>query len=173
MIKNDRQYEITRMWAEKFERGRLSLRANEEKKKKDPDGWQMIQDSYECQRNTLLAEMAEYEALVKHEPSEPVALTIDQFNQLSDLLIKGRIGLKISQKELAELAGLTEEQIQLYEDKNYADASFLDFMTVSTILGIKLKEGVYVAEIDDYCKQCLGAIREGEASEKEEKPIAV
>ncbi|NER37515.1 MAG: hypothetical protein F6J93_26725 [Oscillatoria sp. SIO1A7] len=61
----------------------------------------------------------------------------------------------------------------IYEDKDYEQASFLDFMAVSDALGIQLKEGVYMAELNDFYKECLEAIREGEASEKEEKPIAV
>ena len=173
MIKNEHQYRVSTSLVEGFDRAIAAVERDEDKKKNEPYIWELHYKGAKAMKKMVLSEVEEYEALVKHDPSEPVALTIDQFNQLSDLLIKGRIGLKISQKELAELAGLTEEKIKLYEDKDYADASFLDFMTVSTILGIKLKEGVYTAEIDDYCKECLRAIREGDESAKEEKPIAV
>ncbi|NER37517.1 MAG: hypothetical protein F6J93_26740 [Oscillatoria sp. SIO1A7] len=172
MIKDDRQYDITKMWAEKFERGRLSLRANEEKKKKDPDGWQLIQDSYECQRNTLQAEMAEYEALVKHDPSKPLVIkNPENILEISDVLIKARIGLKITQKELAAICDRTEAEIASYEEKDYQNASFVDAIAVSTVLGIKLKEGVYVAEIDDFWGKCLEAVRKGDASEQEKEPM--
>ena len=174
MIKDDRQYEITKMWAEKFERGRVSLRANEEKKKKDPDGWQLLQDSYECQRNKLQAEMAEYEALVKHDPSKPLVIkNPENILEISDVIIKARIGLKITQKELAAICDRTEEEIASYEEKDYQNASFVDVIEVSTVLGIKLKEGVYMAEIDDFCQECLGAIREGEASENRQEQTAM
>lgn len=162
MIKNEHQYQITQSWAEKFERAIASLRQNEEKKKKDPDGWQLLQDSYQSQLNALLEEMTEYETLTAHDPNQPIVLKIDDINKLSDLLIKARIALKISQKELAFLCDRTEEQINSYEDKDYQNASFVDFLTVSDALGIQIQDTSFFAELYDFYKDRLAAIRQSE-----------
>lgn len=55
---------------------------------------------------------------------------------------------KLSQQELAKLAGLTEEQIQRYEDNDYEDASFLDVKFVIDALDIKIQKGVFLIPLD-------------------------
>ncbi len=88
-----------------------------------------------------------------------LVLEIDDINYLSHLVIKARIALKITQKELAILSDLTEEQIQDFEHKNYHNASFLDFLAVSNALGIKIINGKFVAQLSDFYKQELIDIR--------------
>ncbi|MDF5731109.1 MAG: helix-turn-helix transcriptional regulator [Rhizonema sp. PD38] len=84
----------------------------------------MHRDSYQSQVDELKEQIAEYEALVNHDYHEPIVLKINDINHLPQLLIKARMAAKLSQKELADLAGLTESQIKLYEDKDYESASF-------------------------------------------------
>lgn len=55
---------------------------------------------------------------------------------------------KLSQKELADLAGLTEAEIQKYEDRDYEDASFLDVMAVVDALDIKMRSGEFLIPWD-------------------------
>lgn len=55
---------------------------------------------------------------------------------------------KLSQQQLADLAGLTEEQIKRYEDNDYEDASFLDLRFVIDALGIKIKKGEFLIPLD-------------------------
>jgi hypothetical protein len=64
MIKNDKQLIYSKEWAEKFAEANRKLRANEKKRQKDPDGWQLIQDSNKALQQKLLDEIAEYEMLV-------------------------------------------------------------------------------------------------------------
>jgi ribosome-binding protein aMBF1 (putative translation factor) len=160
MIKNEHQYRVSQDWADKFERSLASLRQNEEKKNNDPDGWQLLQDSYQTQLNTIKQEIAEYETIINHDPKELVNLTIAYIDELSDILIKARIALKISQKELAALSGLTESQIESYEDKDYQNARFVEAIAVSNALGIKIKKGNCVAELSDFYQEILAQIRE-------------
>lgn len=160
MIKNEHQYRVTQDWAEKFERSIASLLQNEEKKKNDPDGWQLLQDSYQSQLNTLRQEIAEYESIITHNPKDLVTLIITDLDELSDILIKARIALRISQKELAALSGLTESQIKSYEDKDYQNASFVDAISVSNALGIKIQKGNCVAALSDFYQERLAEIRE-------------
>ncbi len=159
MIKNDLEYSVTKSWIEKFGRTLAALEQDEEKKKKDPDGWQLHHDGVLSQLEELQKQIAEYENLIAHDPNQPVALKIDDINKLSDLLIKARIAFKITQKELAFLCDRTEEQIQAYEDKDYQNASFLDFLAVSDALGIQIQEGSFFAELYDFYKDRIAVIR--------------
>lgn len=160
MIKNEHQYQVTKTWAENFSTAIASLRQNEEKKNKDPEGWQLLQDSYQSQMKSLQDEIAEYESLIAHDPNQPVIVKVNDFNNISDLLIKARIALKISQKELAYLCDRTEEQIQKYEDKDYQNASFIDFLTIGDALGIQIQESKFVAQLHEFYKDRLTAMRE-------------
>jgi hypothetical protein len=64
MIKDDKQLANSLEWVEKFAEANRKLKANEEKRLKDPDGWQLIQDSNNALRQKLLDEITEYEELV-------------------------------------------------------------------------------------------------------------
>ena len=166
MIKNEHQYRVTQYWVERFSQAITSLRQNEEKREKDPDGWQLLQDSHQSQLNALREEITEYETLTAHDPNQPVRLTITEINKLSDVLIKARIALKLSQKELGYLCDAcgsdyvlrTEEEIKQYEAADYQNASFVDVLAVSYALGIKIQEGVFIAELDDFYKSRLAEV---------------
>ncbi len=162
MIKNDKQLIYSKEWAEKFAEANCKLRVNEEKRQKDPDGWQLIQDSNKALQQKLLDEIAEYEMLVFHNPNEPISLKVECMNKISNLLIKARIAFKITQKELAALCSRTEEQIKSFEDKDYQNASFLDFLAVADTLGVEIVDGKFVAKMDDFYLERLVAMRQAE-----------
>lgn len=159
MIKNDKQLKYSKEWAEKFEKTNRQLFLNEEKRLKDPEGWQLIQDSNNSLRSSLVDEIEEYEALIAHNEDKPIVLQVESMNKLSDLLIKARIAFKITQQELAALCDFTTEQIQLFEDKDYQNASYLDFLAVANALGVEIVDSKFVAELDDFFKQKLANIR--------------
>ncbi len=159
MIKTEKELAYSKEWAEKFAEANRKIKANEEKRLNDPDGWQLSQDSNDALRKKLLDEITEYEALVAHDPEQPIMLEIENLDYLPDLLIKARIAMKLTQKELAVFCQLTEEEIKSFEDKNYHNASFLDFANAIDILGIKLFNGKFVAEMADFYKQKLMNIR--------------
>ncbi|MBC6454743.1 MAG: helix-turn-helix transcriptional regulator [Hormoscilla sp. SP5CHS1] len=168
MIKDSHQYNITKYWVERFTQALVTLRENEAKKLKDPDGWQLLQDSYHCRIMRLREEIVEYEILLAHDRDRPVSLSITEIRKISDALIKARIAFKISQKELGLLCGRTEEQIQQYEVKDYQNASFVDFLAVSDALGIEFRYGMLMASLDDYYKRKLDAIRNSPEIEMEQ-----
>lgn len=49
---------------------------------------------------------------------------------------------------MADLAGLTAEQIQIYEANDYEDASFLDVMLVIDALDIKIQKGEFLVSLN-------------------------
>jgi transcriptional regulator with XRE-family HTH domain len=75
-------------------------------------------------------------------------LILDDIDYLPQILIKARMAAKLSQKELADLAGLTEEKIKRYEDNDYEDASFLDVRFVIDALEIQVQKGEFLVPLD-------------------------
>ncbi|MBC6479677.1 MAG: hypothetical protein GDA56_19750 [Hormoscilla sp. GM7CHS1pb] len=53
MIKDEKQYDFTKEQAQKFERTIAQLHQDEEKKKNDPDYWQLYHDSLQGILETL------------------------------------------------------------------------------------------------------------------------
>ena len=159
MIKNDKQLKYSKEWAEKFEKTNHKLFLNEKKRLKDPEGWQLMQDSNNSLRSSLVDEIEEYEALIAHNPNNKIVLQINCMDELSDLLIKARIAFKITQEELAYLCDFNTEQIKLFEDKDYQNALLMDFLAVANALGVEIVDGKFVAELDDFFKQKLANIR--------------
>ena len=69
-------------------------------------------------------------------------LEVPSFEALPLALIKARIALGLSQKELAERLGLKEQQIQRYEATEYATASLKRVKAVINALGIEVREEI-------------------------------
>lgn len=159
MIKDSQQYEITKSWVAKFSEASSLVRENEERRLNDPQKWQLMQDSYNAQRQNLLDEIAEYEALLAHDSSQPIQFELSDMRYLSDLLIKARIALKITPKELAHLSNHTESEIIQFEDKNYHNATYLTFLRVQAALGFKVKDGKFIAQLNDFYRQQLDSFR--------------
>ena len=122
MIKNERQYRITRAQAERFERSLEVLRqGNEEDEDLHPLIAKAREDAIRSQLSDLKSELREYEALKAGD------FELDQLGVVSGLpamLIKARIARGMSQRDLAERIGLKEQQIQRYEATDYASVSF-------------------------------------------------
>lgn len=162
MIKNEHQYQVTKSWVNKFQEAIINLHQNESKKQKDPEGWQLIIDSYFAQIRNLLDEIIEYENLVNHNPETPLVLSTKnvRLDDIGDILIKVRIAKKITEKELAILTNVTEEQIKEYEKKDYQNASFDTVLEVADALGIKLQHCTIVSEINSFMGEEIMKVRQ-------------
>lgn len=148
MIKDEKQYQYTQEWAKKFEKSIAALELDENKKTTDPDGWELLRASLQSQLDTLTEEIAEYETLTSHDVRTPIMLKLNEISYLPQLLIKARLAAKLTQKELADLAGLTEEQIREYEDKDYETASLVNFMAVIDALDLKIQKGEFLVPLN-------------------------
>ena len=139
MIKNERQYRITRAEAEKFEQALADLERLESEKQAQPLLWQMQRDAIASQLDDLCEELQEYEALTDAAPDQRIVLAFQSLRELPMALIKARIAAKLSQRALAERLGVKEQQIQRYEATEYASANLSRIIEVSEILGLKLE----------------------------------
>ena len=120
MIKNERQYRITKAQAARFERSLGELRRGEEEEDLHPLIAKAREDAIHSQLSDLRSELREYEALKAGD------FELDQLGVVSGLpamLIKARIARGMSQRDLAERIGLKEQQIQRYEATDYASVS--------------------------------------------------
>jgi hypothetical protein len=159
MIKNDLEYDVTLSWVNRMGRAIAMLERDEEKKNNEPDVWQIHYDGVTSQRQDLLELVTEYEALIAHNPNNKIVLQVESMNKLSDLLIKARIAFKITPIELAALCDFTTEQIKLFEEKDYQNALFVDFLGVANALGVEIVDSKFVANLDNFFIQRLANVR--------------
>lgn len=140
MIKNERQYRITKAEAEKFQRvlGDLSAdtapMANANARLAQAE-----REATESQLDDLLREIAEYEDLKSGKVS---VIRLKSFDELPEGLIRARIASNLSQKGLAEKLGLKEQQIQRYESDGYRSTSFQRLLEIADALGIVIQEEI-------------------------------
>jgi transcriptional regulator with XRE-family HTH domain len=140
MIKNERQYRITKAEAEKF-KGSLDGWVPIPPKGIDPVIHAAQKSALECQLRDLRRDVAEYESL--RSGLQPV-LEVDSFEEFPDALVRARIALGLSQKELAERLGLKEQQIQKYEATGYSGASLARMTEVVNALGLMVRKEVFL-----------------------------
>ena len=121
MIKNERQYKITRAQAVRFSNVLESLRQRPDSDNSlHPLIAKAQEDAISSQLADLESELREYESLKAGK------FQWDSLSMVADLpaiLIKARIAQGLSQKDLAERTGLKEQQIQRYEATDYATAN--------------------------------------------------
>ncbi len=130
MIKNERQYLITKAQVSRFAR---SLEGLSEVGGRHPLILKAQKEAVQSQLSDLEADLREYESL-KAGKFKP-----DQFKTVKEIptiLIKARIAQGLSQKDLAERLGLKEQQIQRYEATDYASARLSRIREVAGALGI-------------------------------------
>jgi ribosome-binding protein aMBF1 (putative translation factor) len=140
MIKNERQYRITKAQVQRFEEALKDLANDEEEKRREnPLLFEVQVSAIESQLEDLREELAEYETLMAHSEGKPFVFELPTLEALPLTLIKARIAAKLSQKDLAERLGLKEQQIQRYEATEYASASLARVFEVSQVLGLNLQ----------------------------------
>lgn len=135
MIKNERQYRITKAQADRF---RETIRGHRQARG-DSEGLHPLivraQEEALCsQLEDLETELKEYESL-KSGPFRLEELRI--VADLPTILIKARIAQGLSQKELAERVGLKEQQIQRYEATDYVSANLARIKEVADSLSVQ------------------------------------
>lgn len=76
---------------------------------------------------------------------EESVLTLDSFAELPLALIKARVALGLTQKDLADRLGVKEQQIQRYEATDYTAASVRRLKQVIEALGIRVHADIVLA----------------------------
>lgn len=140
MIKNERQYKITRAQLEKLEANLGKIDRD------DPNLHPRIilsrVNSLTKTIQELTAEIDEYDRLKNGEIKE---VKVNSLAELPIALIKARISAGMTQKQLAEKIGIQEQQVQRYESNDYASISFDRLVEIARILGIVFSQPVSIA----------------------------
>jgi DNA-binding XRE family transcriptional regulator len=137
MIKNHRQYIVTKAQVKKFQK------ASEEFDKKGSNAHPMLvkaqKEAMKSQLSELEDQVREYERL---RSGRYRVLKASSLEKLPVELIRARIALGLTQKQLAKRLGVREQQIQRYEETEYASASFSRLAEVANALRLDIKEQI-------------------------------
>jgi ribosome-binding protein aMBF1 (putative translation factor) len=132
-IKNDWQYRSTKG---ELKRLRAALKifndAPEGHPGMHPRIIQAQKDGLRSQIETIALEIKNYERLLKKKPS---LRELGILNKLPELLIQARLSKGLSHEKLGELTGLKKQQIQRYEQTDYASASLSRLVKIASALG--------------------------------------
>ena len=131
MIKNERQYKITKSHLIRFECVLADL--DQAASEVGRSASSLEKQAIEHQADELRDQIFVYEQL---QSGQVTSLQGGSLAELPDLLIKARIGKKLSQKQMAKLLGLKEQQIQRYEAEDYSRTSFARLVDVAAALDV-------------------------------------
>jgi DNA-binding XRE family transcriptional regulator len=137
MIKNARQYLITKAQAKRFKDAIAAF---------DNTATDTHPLLAKAQRGALVSQLAELKwQLDEYEKLRSGKLKIlkkSSFQELPIELIRARIARGLTQKDLARKLGVKEQQIQRYEETDYASASLSRVNEVIKALDIEVREEI-------------------------------
>jgi transcriptional regulator with XRE-family HTH domain len=139
MIKNERQYRITKSQAERF--ADAIRRVEKAPSSANPLVIKASREALESQLADLYSEIEEYERLLTGDVH---LVEVESFQELPAALIRARIAAGLSQKDLGERLNMKEQQIQRYEATDYAGASFSTLSAIVSALGVSMREDILV-----------------------------
>ncbi|WP_407332504.1 helix-turn-helix transcriptional regulator [Enterovibrio sp. 27052020O] len=141
MIKNSKQLALTQRKVEEFDAAIQAMESNVGDI--HPLLVQAQINALTFQRDDLISEIEEYEQLLS---GEFAVFDVDNIAKLPKALIRSRIYLGLTQKDLAEKLGMKEQQIQRYENTEYSSASFTTLLSVIDALDLKITEDVFLPQ---------------------------
>jgi DNA-binding XRE family transcriptional regulator len=141
MIRNERQYKITKAQIKKFKEALEKF--EKQKSKAHPMLVRAQKDAMKSELAVLEGQVKDYEKL---RSGRYKVLKDSSFDDLPIELIRARIALGYTQKQLGELVGLKEQQIQRYEETEYTSASFSRLREIINALGLDVKENIFLSK---------------------------
>jgi ribosome-binding protein aMBF1 (putative translation factor) len=135
MIRNERQYRITKAQAGKFARTIADVTASPNRSL-HPVLRRAELDGLKSQMEDLKRELLEYEALRSGNRRLTALASIEE---LPRTLIQARIAAGLSQEDLAARLGVKAQQVQRYEATDYRSASLERVNQIVRVLGVKLR----------------------------------
>jgi DNA-binding transcriptional regulator YiaG len=135
MIKNEKQYRITKAQARRFEEALAELARQERPSNITLRLWQAQRDAAASQLQDLQGQIDAYELLHLGKSKE---LVLEAVEDLPKTLIRARIASGMTQEGLAHRLGVKTQQIQRYEATEYESASFARVVKVVQALGLRM-----------------------------------
>jgi ribosome-binding protein aMBF1 (putative translation factor)/dephospho-CoA kinase len=141
VIKNERQYRISKAEAAKFEKAIREMPSQRSRPGVHPKLVRAQIDALNSQLADLNEEIQEYEAL---RSGKRRVLQLGSFEDLPRALVQGRIAAGMSQEDLAGRLEIKPQQVQRYEATDYASASLSRISEVVRVLGLRVQEDVFL-----------------------------
>ena len=138
MITNERQYNITRQQLAKLQRAVAEFDLTSASERIGSETLAQAElKALESEVEVLRSQVEEYEQL---RSGAVTRFTASGLEELPSVLIRARIAKGLSQRELAKLVGLKEQQIQRYEADEYASASLCRLREIAEALRLNVTE---------------------------------
>lgn len=138
MITNERQYRITKSQLANFEKAVKEFDFKEAKINSGSDLLVKAEfDALKSEYQVLGEQVQEYEAL---RSGSVKILKANSLKELPNILIRARIAQGLSQRQLADLLQMKEQQIQRYESEEYASASLTRLSEIADALKLNINE---------------------------------
>jgi HTH-type transcriptional regulator / antitoxin HipB len=132
MIQNEHQYKITQGEIKKLQQ--VLEKLLEQSEILSAQQLAAMQNSFQTQIDRMQVEIREYNDLKMGK----VEITMGSIEDLPKVLIQKRIGLGMTQKELAAKLGIKEQMVQRYEASGYESIGFQRLIEVWNALSASI-----------------------------------
>jgi DNA-binding XRE family transcriptional regulator len=139
MIKNEREYRITKAHLAGFEGGLVANDEREFPPNIDPGMKKLMHDAIASEIEVLRAQVDHYEKL---RDGHITSREITSLHELPIALIEARIAARLTQRQLAERVGVAEQQIQRWEANDYSGVGLDRVQSVADALGMQIHETI-------------------------------
>jgi ribosome-binding protein aMBF1 (putative translation factor) len=144
VIKNEKQYRITKAQVRRFQDALAGLSGQERPTNITPRLWAAQRQAAQSQMEELREQAEAYERLQLGRSKEVV---LEAVEDLPKALIRARIAAGMTQEGLARRLGVKPQQVQRYEATEYESASFARILKVVGALGLRLPKAVRLVRI--------------------------
>jgi len=139
MIKNEKQYRITKAQVRRFQEALAELAGQKRPPNISPRLWEAQRQAAQSQVEELREQVEAYDRLNTGESKEVV---LEGVEDLPKALIRARIAAGMTQEGLARRLGVKPQQVQRYEATEYESASFARILKVVQALGLRMPKAV-------------------------------
>ncbi len=139
MIKNEKQFRITKAQVRRFQDALAELAGRRRPSTIAPRLWDAQREAARSQMEELQEQVEAYERLHAGKSKEVV---LEGVEDLPNALIRARIAAGMTQEGLARRLGVKPQQVQRYEATDYGSASFARILKVVQALGLKMPKAV-------------------------------
>ena len=139
MIKNEKQYRITKAQVRRFQDALAELAAQSRPSNIVPRLWEAQRQAAQSQLEELQQQVEAYERLQLSRSKEVI---LEAVEDLPKALIRARIAAGMTQEGLARRLGVKPQQVQRYEATEYESASFARILKVVQALGLTMPKAV-------------------------------
>src|SRR5579871_256044 len=141
MIKNERQYQLSKVQVREFETAISDTENIKEQADIHPRLLEAQRNALRSQVDELSQDIREYEALKSGAITKFEAQSLDE---LPLLLVKARIARGVTQRELADRLGVKEQQVQRWEFNDFSGASLDSLTAIANALRVVFTQKLYL-----------------------------